>query len=180
MYVWLAADKLKTSSTIKVLNGKTRAVNIIKITGAGLIQTHFIYLCLCVCKGEHDTSVTINKLLSNEKDNETVNISQTQLSKNDLFFISHDSTKALSHMHPKGFWHCDLKTNSILVSNKLKFLMVLLEAKPVTYSPLVKYSIRWGSKMTFHFWLPLVKNAWIQTLQGDQQQYVLWQHWLLW
>ena len=86
--------------------------------------------------------MTINKLLSNEKDNETVNISQTQLSKNDWLFISHDSTKALSHMHSKGFLHCDLKTNSILVSNKLKFLMVLLEATPVTYSPLVKYSIR--------------------------------------
>ena len=69
MYVRLAADKLKISSTIKVLNGKTRAVNIIKISGAGLIQTHFIYLCIYVCKGEHDISVTINKLLSNEKDN---------------------------------------------------------------------------------------------------------------
>ena len=42
----------------------------------------------------------------------------------------------------KVSYHCDLKTNSILVSNKLKFLMVFLEAKPVTYSPLVKYSIR--------------------------------------
>ena len=49
MYVWLAADKLKTSSTIKVLNGKTRAVNIIKISGAGLIQTHFIYLFMYTC-----------------------------------------------------------------------------------------------------------------------------------
>ena len=79
MYVRLAADKLKISSTIKVLNGKTRAVNIIKISGAGLIQTHFIYLCIYVCKGEQDTSVTINKLLSNEKDNETVNILQTEV-----------------------------------------------------------------------------------------------------
>ena len=49
MYVLLAADKLKTSSTTKVLNSKTRAVNVIKISGAGLIQTHFIYLFIYLC-----------------------------------------------------------------------------------------------------------------------------------
>ena len=38
----LLADKLKTSSALKVLNGKTTAVNKGWISWFGLVQTHFI------------------------------------------------------------------------------------------------------------------------------------------
>ena len=118
-------------------------------------------------KGEQSTSLTISKLLSSERDVQTVQDLQTLLTTKDWLVISHDLTEALSHIHAKGFLHCDLKANNVLVSDKhgyiidfgkacdssyppakkysscyshisLKFLMVLPVAKPVTFSPLVK------------------------------------------
>lgn len=122
-------------------------------------------------KGECDTSVTISKLLSCDCDNETIENVKATLTTNDWLIISHDLTEALWHIHSKGFLHCDLKSNSVLVSKKhgyiidfgkacdssfqlqkstlhviltlfLKFFMGLHVANPAIYFPLEKFSLK--------------------------------------
>lgn len=74
-------------------------------------------------KGECDTSVTISKLLSCDYDNETIENVKATLTTNDWLIISHDLTEALWHIHSKGFLHCDLKSNSVLVSKKHGYII---------------------------------------------------------
>ena len=56
-------------------------------------------------KGEDNTSVTISKLLSCQKNSATIQNVQSSLITNDWLIISHDLTEALSHIHTKGFLH---------------------------------------------------------------------------
>jgi len=92
-------------------------------------------------KGEQDTSVTISKLLSSEEDDQTLQNVQTSLTKNDWLIISHDLTEALSHIHFKGFLHCDLKSNNVLVSNKHGYIIDFGKACDSSFPPAKKYSI---------------------------------------
>ena len=76
-------------------------------------------------KGEDNTSVTISKLLScqKKKNSATIQNVQSSLKTNDWLIISHDLTEALSHIHTKGFLHCDLKACNFLVSNKHGYII---------------------------------------------------------
>ena len=59
--------------------------------------------------GEHDTSITLRKLLSCDNYQEAVKNLQNLLTNNDWLIISHNLSEALSHIHSKGFLHCDLQ-----------------------------------------------------------------------
>ena len=59
--------------------------------------------------GEHDTSITLSKLLSCDNYQEAVKNLQNLLTNNDWLIISHNLSEALSHIHSKGFLHCDLQ-----------------------------------------------------------------------
>lgn len=92
-------------------------------------------------KGEDNTSVTISKLLSCQKNNEMLQNVQSSLITNDWLIISHDLTEALSHIHTKGFLHCDLKANNVLVSNKHGYIIDFGKACDSSFPPAKKYSI---------------------------------------
>ncbi|KAL9977622.1 hypothetical protein ACROYT_G015047 [Oculina patagonica] len=51
---------------------------------------------------------------------------QSSLSQNGWLIISHDITDALSHIHTKGFLHCDLKSNNVLHVAKYPCLWCLI------------------------------------------------------
>ena len=92
-------------------------------------------------KGEDNTSVTISKLLSCQKNSATIQNVQSSLITNDWLIISHDLTEALSHIHTKGFLHCDLKANNVLVSNKHGYIIDFGKACDSSFPPAKKYSI---------------------------------------
>ena len=92
-------------------------------------------------KGEQDMSVTISKLLSCKENSETLQNVQSSLTKNDWLIISHDLTDALSHIHSKGFLHCDLKSNNVLVSNKRGYIIDFGKTCDSSFPPAKKYTI---------------------------------------
>ena len=92
-------------------------------------------------KGEQNTSVTISKLLFSKESNVTLQNVQALLTKKDWLIISHDLTGALSHIHSKGFLHCDLKSNNVLVSNKRGYIIDFGKATDSSFPPAKKYTI---------------------------------------
>ena len=91
-------------------------------------------------KGECDTSVTISKLLSCDCDNETIENEKATLTNNDWLIISHDLTEALGHIHSKGFLHCDLKSNNVLVSKKRGYIIDFGKACDSSFPTTKKYT----------------------------------------
>ena len=91
-------------------------------------------------KGECDTSVTISKLLSCDCDNETIENVKATLTTNDWLIISHDLTEALWHIHSKGFLHCDLKSNNVLVSKKHGYIIDFGKACDSSFPTTKKYT----------------------------------------
>ena len=91
--------------------------------------------------GNDNTSVTMSKLLSCQKNNTTIQNVQSSLITNDWLIISHHLTEALSHIHTKGFLHCDLKANNVLVSNKHGYNIDFGKACDSSFPPAKKYSI---------------------------------------
>lgn len=91
-------------------------------------------------KGECDTSVTISKLLSCDCDNETIENVKATLTTNDWLIISHDLTEALWHIHSKGFLHCDLKSNNVLVSKKHGYIINFGKACDSSFPTTKKYT----------------------------------------
>jgi len=63
------------------------------------------------------------------------------------FIISHDLTEALSHIHFKGFLHCDLKFNHVLESNKHGYIIDFGKACDSSFPPAKKYSIAYGKDL---------------------------------
>ena len=92
-------------------------------------------------KGECETSVTISKLLSCDSDDETIQNVKTTLTKNDWLIISHDLTEALSHIHFKGFLHCDLKSNNVLVNKKRGFIIDFGKACDSSFPTTKRYNV---------------------------------------
>lgn len=92
-------------------------------------------------KGEQETSVTISTLLSCDKNNETLQVICRSLTNNDWLIISHDLTEALSHIHCKGFLHCELKSNNVLVSNKHGYIIDFGKTCDSSFPPAKKYTI---------------------------------------
>ena len=61
------------------------------------------------------------------------------LAETDWIKISFNVADALSHMHKKGFLHCDLKTNNIVVSNRKGYLIDFGKACLIASPPAKKY-----------------------------------------
>ena len=92
-------------------------------------------------QGEDNTFVTISKLLSFQKNSATIQNMQSSLITNDWLIISHDLTEAPIHIHTKGFLHCDLKANNVLVSNKHGYIIDFGKTCDSSFPPAKKYSI---------------------------------------
>ena len=55
------------------------------------------------------------------------------------FRVCYDIADALRHIHEKGYLHCDIKTNSVLVSHtKSGYLNEFGKVKPIANSPWAK------------------------------------------
>jgi serine/threonine protein kinase len=67
--------------------------------------------------GEGMESVTVHKLLHQDMAKHLL------LSTNEWISIFHDIAEALFHAHQKGFVHCDVKSNNVLVSGKKGYLI---------------------------------------------------------
>jgi serine/threonine-protein kinase len=80
--------------------------------------------------GETGSSLTVNKLLQ----------SVHKLGEKEWLKISYNVADALHHMHKKGFLHCDLKGNNIVVSNHRGYLIDFGKACSVTAPPSKKYT----------------------------------------
>ena len=62
------------------------------------------------------------------------------LSNNEWISVLLDITEALFHVHKKGFLHCDVKSNNVLVSGKKGFLIDFGKACPISRPTARKYS----------------------------------------
>ena len=84
--------------------------------------------------GEGMESVTVHKLL-----HQTL-AKKMSLSNNEWISVLLDITEALFHVHKKGFLHCDVKSNNVLVSGKKGFLIDFGKACPISRPTARKYS----------------------------------------
>lgn len=80
--------------------------------------------------GKAGSSLTINKLLQNVY----------KLGKKEWIIISYTVADALNYMHKKGFLHCDLKGNNIVVSNHRGYLIDFGKACSLTAPLSRKYT----------------------------------------
>ena len=92
-------------------------------------------------KGEENTSMTVSKLLSCKEGNETVHKVKSSLTTKDWLIIAHDLTDALAHIHSKGFLHCDLKSNNVLVAENPGHIIDFGKACDSAFPPAKKYTI---------------------------------------
>ena len=90
-------------------------------------------------KGDDNTSITVSKLLSHE----ILHKVKSSLTKKDWLIISHDLVDALAHIHSKGFLHCDLKSNNVLVTDNHGHIIDFGKACNSAFPPAKKY--------TFHY-----------------------------
>ena len=61
--------------------------------------------------GDNNQSITVHKMLFDL----TASGIRSSMSIKDWLCICYDITDALDHIHKKGYLHCDLKTNNVLV-----------------------------------------------------------------
>ena len=94
-------------------------------------------------KGEENTSMTVSKLLSCEDGNETVHKVKSSLTTKDWLIIAHDLTDALAHIHSKGFLHCDLKSNNVLVAENHGHIIDFGKACDSAFPPAKKYTLHY-------------------------------------
>lgn len=94
-------------------------------------------------KGEENTSMTVSKLLSCEEGNETVHKVKSSLTTKDWLIIAHDLTDALAHIHSKGFLHCDLKSNNVLVAENHGHIIDFGKACDSAFPPAKKYTLHY-------------------------------------
>lgn len=81
--------------------------------------------------GKANTAFTVHDLL-----HET-----NSLEKKDWVKISYNVADALNHVHKKGFLHCDLKSNNVIVFKKEGFLIDFGKASPMTSPPAKKIQV---------------------------------------
>ena len=94
-------------------------------------------------KGEENTSITVSKLLYGKESNGILQKVKSSLTNKDWLIICHDITDALAHIHSKGFLHCDLKSNNVLVTDKHGQIIDFGKACDSSFPPAKKY--------TFHY-----------------------------
>ena len=87
--------------------------------------------------GKDLKSLTVHKLLYDKK---SMNVLGS-MSVSDWFRICYDIADALNHLHQKGYLHCDIKTNNVLVSkSKTGYLIDFGKVKPILNPPAKKYA----------------------------------------
>ena len=94
-------------------------------------------------KGEENTWATVSKLLYCKESNGILEKVNSSLTSKDWLIICHDITDALAHIHSKGFLHCGLKSNNILVTDKHGQIIDFRKACDSSFPPAKKY--------TFHY-----------------------------
>ena len=94
-------------------------------------------------KGEGNTSITVSKLLYCKESSGILEKVKSSLTNKDWLIICHDITDALAHIHSKGFLHCDLKSNNVLVTDKHGQIIDFGKACDISFPPAKKY--------TFHY-----------------------------
>ncbi|CAB4002166.1 serine threonine- kinase HT1-like [Paramuricea clavata] len=87
--------------------------------------------------GKDLQSLTVHKLLY---DNQSMKLIGG-MSVLDWFRVCYDIADALHHIHEKGYLHCDIKTNNVLVSHKKSgYLIDFGKVKPTANPPAKKYA----------------------------------------
>ncbi len=82
-------------------------------------------------------SLTVHKLLYDKKSRSVLG----GMSVPDWFHVCYDIADALHHIHEKGYLHCDIKTNNVLVSqSKTGYLIDFGKVKPILNPPAKKYA----------------------------------------
>jgi serine/threonine protein kinase len=72
---------------------------------------------------ENNQSMTVYKVLYDP----TVEKTKLGMSIEDWLRICYDIADGLDHMHQKGYLHCDLKTNNVLISKKRAISLTLVK-----------------------------------------------------
>ena len=114
---------IKEAQTIQLLSHS----NIPIILGVQLKQKPFSIVMEFV--GEGLSSKTVHEHLQED----------TTLDKRDWVKVSFNVADALAHLHRKGFLHCDLKANNILISNQQGYLIDFGKACPIKKPPAKQY-----------------------------------------
>ncbi|KXJ05814.1 Myosin light chain kinase, smooth muscle [Exaiptasia diaphana] len=83
--------------------------------------------------GDENSSSTLDKMIKQKN----------ELGFKDWLMILYNVTDALNYMHTKGFLHCDLKSNNIVVYNNKGYLIDFGKARVITSLAAKKY--------TFHY-----------------------------
>lgn len=101
--------------------------------------------------GDGNSSTTLDKLIK----------LRSKLGCKDWLSILYNVTDALHYMHTKGFLHCDLKTNNIVLCNNKGYLIDFGKTRPITSLAAKKYTLHYP-----HI-APEVLNGSPCTIQSD-------------
>ena len=85
--------------------------------------------------GEANKSVTIHKLLFSHHHK----IMKSNLCMKDWFFICYDIVDALNFIHNKGYLHCDVKTDNVIIFQKKGYLIDFGKVNAIASSSAKKY-----------------------------------------
>lgn len=88
--------------------------------------------------GEGCQSVTVHKLLFSP----SLKKNKCEISIKDWLCICYDITDALHHIHKKGYLHCDLKTDNVLVSQQKGYLIDFGKVQEMAHPSAKEYSTR--------------------------------------
>ena len=84
---------------------------------------------------ENNQSMTVYKVLYDP----TAEKTKLGMSIADWLRICYDIADGLDHMHQKGYLHCDLKTNNVLISKKKGYIIDFGKVRKITHSSAKKY-----------------------------------------
>ena len=90
--------------------------------------------------GENSQSMTVHKLLF---DSNAAKI-RSSMSLKDWLCVCYDITDALDYMHQKGYLHCDLKTDNVLVSKRKGYLIDFGKVREMAHPTAKKYKVLHG------------------------------------
>ena len=85
--------------------------------------------------GENNKSITVFKLLYDPQHKHQA----SEMSEKKWLCVCYDITDALDHMHQKGYLHCDLKSNNVLVADNRGYLIDFGKVCPISQPKARKY-----------------------------------------
>lgn len=131
-------EKQLVQSDIKAVISEAQCMNILTHKSIphllGVQIEHKPYSLVMEFIGDNMESITVHKLLFQSK------AKQSPLSTNEWILVCTDITEAVEHIHNKGFLHCDLKTNNVLVSQKRGYVIDFGKACPTSRPSAKKYT----------------------------------------